>query len=384
MVRKIFLYCALITMLIGCSEESNSRGDVNPEKNQEEVVELSSVHDEFQGIEIVEVHFINTGQSDSVLIKVRDKSMLIDAGDTSNDNVVDQYLIEQGITELEYFIISHFHADHIGSANIIESNYNVKTTLVPNGKAETRAYKEFILALAEKELYASVPLEGSLFEIGTASFQVFNTRGGNKDTNDDSLVIFFTNGKDKMIFTGDATSNVEKELKVENASLMKIGHHGSKTSSSKEFLDMLQPKIAVLSVGKNNRYGHPDSEVMQEFEKRSIPVYRTDEEGHLVFISSGDGITTNNKVGTYSSGFVESEKEAISKKDELKQEIKDKAVDIKNSILNIFGKDSKGQEFDFSNCDELREIFPDGVSNGHQAYKEKLDRDKDGWACEVN
>ena len=248
------------------------------------------------------IHFIDTGNSDCILIENNGRYALIDAGNRDDDEDVKAYLDAQGVKTLDYLILTHYHADHIGAADTVIKNFEVKTTLVPNGDATTQVYKDFINALASKGLKASVPLEGAKFTLGNGTFTMMNTKGGYSNENNNSLVTLYENGNDRLLFMGDAEHEVEKTLSVGKVDLIKVGHHGSKTSSSATFIDQVSPKYAVFMIGKNS-YGHPDEETLNVFKERNIPVYRTDENGTIIFTSTGTGVTINSKPGSYKPGY---------------------------------------------------------------------------------
>lgn len=251
----------------------------------------------------VSVHFIDTGNSDSILIKDGTTSVLIDGGDNEDGNTVVNYLTDQGITKLTYMIATHPHADHIGGLDTILKNIDVDTLYVANGDADTKTYRDFINAAMDKGLTPSVPLEDKQFKLTNSYFEVFNTNGG-KDANEESLVVLLTNGDDKFLFTGDAEKETEKEIldKMSSVDVLKVGHHGSSSSTTPEFFNKLSPQYAVLTVGKDNKYGHPHRETMTLLKKHSTEVHRNDECGTVVFTSSGNGVHTNCPIGSYTAG----------------------------------------------------------------------------------
>ena len=251
----------------------------------------------------VQIHFIDTGNSDSILIDDGGVAMLIDAGDNDDERAVVNYLNGRGVKDIKYLISTHAHADHAGGLDEVVKKCKVENAYVSNGDADTQTYRDFIMALSDKGLNPSVPLEGKKFKLKNSYFEVFNTNGGST-TNNESLVVLLTHGKDKMLFMGDAEEEVEYEIlnKVPDVDLLKLGHHGSHSSTTDAFLDKTKPEYAVILCGRNNKYGHPHRETMRKLKDRGIDVYRTDESGDLLFTSSGNGIKTNSKKGDYNSG----------------------------------------------------------------------------------
>lgn len=366
------------------------------------------------------IHFINTGNSDAILIENNGQFAMIDTGDTDDDAKVQSYLQQQGVKRLEYLVLTHYHADHIGGADTVITDFEVGTTLVPNGDADTQVYRDYINALSDKGLQPSVPLEGAKFELGSATLTFYNTVGGSSNENNNSLVVLYENGDDRALFTGDAEAEVESKLSVGDIDLLKVGHHGSKTSSTASFINQLQPEYAVILTGQPNQYGHPHEETLSLFESKGIPVYRSDEQGDIVFTSTGQGLETELSPGSYTPG--QSNKESASTPQTQSESSGDESSSLNtannsdssqsnsstnessssssegsssstsssNSTTNykddnpngIYNQESTAPKESYKNCTLLREVYPDGVAEGHPAYESKHDRDKDGWACE--
>lgn len=254
----------------------------------------------------VKIHFINTGNSDAILIQDGKTFTLIDGGDNDDENLMVNYLKNQGVKDIKYLIATHSHADHLGGLDSVVKNFNIENVFVSNGSAETKSYRDFINALANKDLSPSVPLENNKFYLEDSYFEVLNTNGGDT-TNEQSLVLVYTNGNDKVLFTGDAEEGTEKEIlpKLDKVDLLKVAHHGSRSSSSQAFLDKVDPEYAVLLVGKGNSYGHPHQETMNKLEKMGVKVHRSDECSDIIFESTGDGVFTSCKDGSYNRGVRE-------------------------------------------------------------------------------
>ena len=174
----------------------------------------------------VTVTFLDTGNSDAILIKDSGKYILIDSADNDDEKYMVKYLQQNNIDKLDYFILTHYDADHIGGSDEILNNIEVDTLLVPNGDAETKTYGDFITSASNAGVAPSVPLEGAKFDLGRSYFEVYNTDGGDSK-NDDSLVVKLTNGKDKFLFTGDAGTEIEEKIvnKIGDVDVLKVGHH---------------------------------------------------------------------------------------------------------------------------------------------------------------
>lgn len=288
-------------------EDGNQPNQVGPIEDINTETEIPTGNERPQEVEqknnIAEIHFINTGNSDAILIREGNKAMLIDGGDNDDEDSLVAYLRGQGVDSLEYLIATHNHADHIGGLDAVVQELEVKNVFVSNGDATTKTYKDFITAMIDKNLSPSVPLEGKKFSLGNSYFEVFNTNGG-ADTNEESLVILYTNGEDRLLFTGDAEAETEREIldKMVEVDLLKVGHHGSRSSTTQAFLNKVNPEIAVITVGRGNSYGHPHKEVMERLKAEGIEVHRTDECDHIIFESTGNGIKTSCEVGSYTPG----------------------------------------------------------------------------------
>lgn len=251
--------------------------------------------------EETEIHFINTGNSDSILIIQGAKAALIDAGDNDDESRVVNYLKNQGVNELEYVFATHPHADHIGGLDAVVNSIPVKNMFVSNGDADTKTYSDFINAMSNKGVSPSVPLLNSEFKLGTATLTVLSVANAN-DPNNNSIVLEFVNGNDKALFMGDAEKEIESNLNPGDVDLIKVGHHGSHSSSTPEFLNRVTPEYAVITCGKGNQYGHPHKETMDTLKDMNIEVHRSDECGDIVFKSTGNGFTVDCKKGSYEPG----------------------------------------------------------------------------------
>lgn len=382
-------------------EESNEeiKNETTEQSIQEAGDNSSPVTQQVSGD--TKVHFIDTGHSDSVLIENNGKFALIDAGDRDDDTTVKSYLTGQGVKRLEYLIITHFHADHFGAADTVVTDFEVGTTFVSNGNADTQVYQDFINALSNKGLKPSVPLEGGEVSLGNATLTFYNTRGGNSNENNNSLVTLLQSGSRQALFTGDAESQVEANLtNIGDVDLFKAGHHGSDTSNTSSLLNRIKPEHVVIMAGANNKYGHPSAEVMNRFKSLGIPVYRTDEQGTIIVTLSEDGVSVDKEPGSYKSGdgtqsssstssnssnSTSSEASSNSSNSTSSESSSQESTTTQNKDDNpngVHNQQSTAPQQSYQNCTLLRQDYPDGVPQGHPAYASKHDRDKDGWACE--
>lgn len=256
----------------------------------------------------LQVHYIDVGQADSILILQGTHAMLIDAGNNDDYELVYKYLNKQGIKNLEYVVGTHPHEDHIGGLDYIIDNFNIGKIFLPkNAKSNTKTYTDVLKAISNKGLKAINPLPDSSFNLGEADCSILAPNSSSyEDLNNFSVVIKVKFGDNSFLFEGDAEALSEMEMVKKGydlkADVIKVGHHGSSSSTCAKFLAKVQPQYAVISVGKDNSYGHPQKGTMDRLKNGKIEVYRTDECGTIVALSDGKNITFNVKAGDYKYG----------------------------------------------------------------------------------
>lgn len=250
------------------------------------------------------IDYIDVGQGDSILIRQGEATMLIDGGTSECKEDLLNFLQEENVDKFEYIIGTHPHEDHIGSLDDVINSYDFDTILFPKVSSTTKTFENLVLAVQNKQKKFTTPVVGTQYSLGEAKFEILAPNNSKyTSTNDYSIVIKLTYGENTFIFTGDAESLSEQEILNNNvdvsADVLKLGHHGSTTSTSKKFLEAVNPKYAVISVGKDNSYKHPTKTTMTKLEDMNIPVYRTDEQGTIECISDGKNITFNVEPGSY-------------------------------------------------------------------------------------
>lgn len=246
----------------------------------------------------LKVSYIDVGQADSILVQQGTSSMLIDAGTNDASEKVKNYIASQGITKLDYVVGTHPHEDHIGGLDVAINSFQVGTVYMPKITNTTKTFTDVVKAIKNNGLQAVSPKPGETFRLGEASCTVLAPNSSKyEDLNNYSIVIKVTFGNNSFMFDGDAEDVSEKEMLSKGfdvkADVLKVGHHGSSSSTTEEFLSAVNPKYAVISVGKGNTYGHPHESTMNRLKAHNIPVYRTDECGTIVAISDGNNITFN-------------------------------------------------------------------------------------------
>lgn len=244
----------------------------------------------------LQVHFIDVGQGDSILIRQKDHSMLVDAGENDQGDVVVSYLKSQGIDQLDYVIGTHPHSDHIGGLDDVIQSFEVDRVFLPPIEHTTATFEEVLDAIEVKDLSLTLPQVGDVWELGEASFTIL---APNKDYGDDlnnwSIGIRVEYGDNHFVLCGDAEAQAEADICANGlplgADVLKAGHHGSSTSTSDLFLDQVAPSWVVIQCGKDNSYGHPHKETLEKLKGRGIGVLRTDLEGTLIAASDGEEIS---------------------------------------------------------------------------------------------
>lgn len=241
-------------------------------------------------------HYIDVGQGDSILIQINNKNLLIDAGTRDSSAKITSYLLKQGVKKIDYVVATHPHEDHIGGMAEVINKFVIGDFYAPKITSNTRAFENMVSALKGKGMKINAAKAGVNLNLGEGVLceVLAPVNGDYEDLNNYSAIIKISYGQNKFIFTGDAEKQSEKEMLQKDidltADVIKIGHHGSSSSSSKEFLDSVNPSIAVISCGTSNDYGHPHGSLLSELSGRKITVYRTDRNKDILLISNGKNI----------------------------------------------------------------------------------------------
>ncbi len=245
------------------------------------------------------VHFIDVGQGDCTLVLSGEKALLIDAGENGHETEVLNYLRSMKIDKLDYIVATHQHSDHIGGIPEVLEEYEVDNIIMPRlTKAQTptnSTYTAFLKALQNTDAKIISAKPGLKYTLGDAEFEILGPVTDDcDDINSMSAVTKITYEQNTFLVTGDAERDEELEI-IENGSnldcdVLKAGHHGSSTSSCKDFLDAVTPEICVISCGANNDYGHPHEKAVNRILKHTDEIYRTDICGSIVMTSDGENI----------------------------------------------------------------------------------------------
>jgi len=245
------------------------------------------------------VHYIDVGQGDSILIQTASKNMLIDAGPRSAGERVVEYLQGQGVEKLDLVISTHAHEDHIGGMVDVFTAFTVDEVLDPGVVHTSKTFENYLDAIEDEGITFTVAEAGMSRDLGDGiKMDILHpTNPSSSDLNASSVVTRLSYSDVAFVFTGDAESGDEKEILEHGftlrADVLKVGHHGSATSSSSDFLNKVRPTYAVITVGEGNTYFHPHQETLDRFEAANVQVFRSDLHGDIVFITDGIEIEVN-------------------------------------------------------------------------------------------
>lgn len=271
---------------------SNETVETAETLNTSEMPAMTNVEDNsstMEGENIV-IHYLDVEQADSILIQSNGKNMLIDAGTNDTGKTVIADLRKYGVKKIDYLIGTHPHEDHIGGMDDVINNFDIGTIYMPKVQTNTKTFEDVLDAISNKGLKVTTPEIGHKFMVGDASCEIMCCgKGESNEVNNlnlSSIVIRMTYGKQSFLFMGDAETENETARDWQQTNVLKVGHHGSNTSTSKKFLEQIKPEIAIISVGKENKYGHPKQETLDKL--KGITIYRTNENGTITITCDGD------------------------------------------------------------------------------------------------
>ena len=238
------------------------------------------------------VYYLDVGQAEATLLLGNDFTILIDAGDRGENDVI-EHLQRLGVDSIDLFILTHPHADHIGQAAKVLEIFAVDEVWMSGYEHSTRLFEEVLDAILETDAYYYEPRTGEHLTFGELQLYVLNPALIGTNLHASNIVVRGVYGEVAFLFTGDAETRSEKEMIQEGlplaANILQLGHHGSRTSSSLDFLLAVKPDVAIYSAGKDNSFGHPHAEVLNRLKILEIPTYGTDRNGTIVLETDGLG-----------------------------------------------------------------------------------------------
>ena len=240
------------------------------------------------------IHFIDVGQADSALVECDDHYMLIDGGNKADSNIIYSVLQKAGVKKLDIVVGTHAHEDHIGGLPGAFNYASADLTLCPVKDYSSKAFSDFVKYANQKGGGITVPKAGDIYTLGSATVKILGVNGGS-DANNTSIILRIDYGQTAFLFTGDAEREAEQIILNSDtnlkATVLKVGHHGSDTSTTYPFLREIMPQYAVISVGTGNSYGHPTENTLSRLRDADVKVFRTDLQGDIYCTSDGKAVS---------------------------------------------------------------------------------------------
>jgi len=253
----------------------------------------------------LEVYYFDVGQGDAELLRIGDDTMLIDAGTNASTNALIADIKNLGITDIDYVVGTHPHEDHVGGMDAVISRFDIGTVLMPTITADTKTYKDVISAIDAKHLKITAPIPGSNITLGPVTCTILAPNSLKyDDLNNYSIVLCAVYGNESFLFTGDAEELSESEILAKgynvDSDVLKVGHHGSNSSTTPDFLKVVSPTCAIIEVGAGNDYGHPAQATLDKLSATGATIYRTDLNGTIKLTSNGSTINISPSIITTS------------------------------------------------------------------------------------
>ena len=247
------------------------------------------------------VYFLDVGQADAAVLTCQGHAMMIDGGNAADSDLVYAWLEQHDLDRLDAVVCTHAHEDHVGGLPGALEYAQAEMAYAPVLEADGKRFAYFLNALQEQSCPLEVPQPGDTFWLGEAEVEFLGPVASYTDPNNTSLVLRVTYGSTSFLFTGDMEQQAEEDLLASEqdlqATVLKVGHHGSATATSTSFLQAVAPDYGVISVGTDNAYGHPAQQVLERLASSGVTVYRTDQNGTVCMVSDGKQITVQTERG---------------------------------------------------------------------------------------
>ncbi|MBE7054766.1 MAG: MBL fold metallo-hydrolase [Ruminococcaceae bacterium] len=371
-LKKILslLLSLLLLFGAGCSEtEQKTESRVTTEINEDAIkfkitsnpradldVEVAPEITSTYGL--MRVHFIDVGQGDCAFIELGNgQTMLIDAGNNENGDEIVKYIEDLQYSDIDYVVATHPHEDHIGGMTEIIENFDIDIFYMPWSISTSYTYENMLDTLSEKRVEVhKAELGRTIFSSGPIEITVLSPEEDTEysDLNDASAVVRLQYGETVFLFTGDAGEMIEEDLCDFNidSDVLKVGHHGSETSSSEAFIQKVSPEIAIISCGENNSYGHPDEITLEILKEYDADIYRTDESGTIIITAD-----QNKKISVDKKSSPIKEKAPPTVVSEVKEEEITEEISEDISNKNYVYRTATGKKFHRYGCSYLKSKF---------------------------
>lgn len=281
-MKKLLSLLLALLLLTGCAGGSNQT--TQPPTESSETGNLT-------------IHFIDVGQADAILLECDGEYMMVDGGNVADSSLVVSYLQTQGVTKLEAVVGTHAHEDHVGGLAGVLAVYETAAVYAPTRTYASQCFDNFVRYTDQQGLIITIPQPGDVIEFGGATATVLGPVKSYADPNNTSIVLMVRYGDTSFLLTGDMETEAENDMLNFwgedfdwSADLLKVGHHGSDTSTGYRFLNAVMPQYGIISVGADNTYGHPCGAPLSKLKDAGVSVYRTDKMGNILVISDGKSI----------------------------------------------------------------------------------------------
>lgn len=267
-------------------EDENTNNEINNNSSDTDKVENN----------LIKIHYIDVGQGDSIFIELPNKkTMLIDAGESSKGKIVSSYISNLGYYKIDYIVGTHPHTDHIGGLAHIINSFDIGNIYMPKAVSTSKTYENLLNTISQKGLKITTARAGvNIVSESNLNINIIAPNREYSDLNNSSTVVKITYGNRKFLFMGDAETKSENDIISDvSADVIKVGHHGSDTSSGQSFVNKVNPKYAIIMVGNNNQYNHPYQIIIDRWINSGAKVYRTDINGNIIVISDGNSLDIN-------------------------------------------------------------------------------------------
>lgn len=300
------------------------------------------------------VYFIDIGQADACLLESGGHFMMIDAGNNEDEQFIVEYLQGHNVDTLDYVIGTHPHADHIGGLDAVINQFEIENLYLPKVINNTKTFEDVLTAIEKKGMMVTTPIPGNEFYLNEISVQILAPVHSYSDLNNNSIVLKVTDGEISFLFTGDIEAEAEADILKSNsdllATVLKVGHHGSSTSSSQPFIEAVKPQYAVISVGVDNSYGHPDETVLKRLLDAEAEIFRTDQNGTIHFSTDGKEL----EIVCEDTSIPEAiPQEPLEKNNSVSEPLPENIVNMEDSIETTYIGNVNTKKFHLPSCSTL-------------------------------